>query len=320
MEALWTMGRNVLLFVALAVPGYLLRKTNKLEKNASKILSKVILLVAMPFLVGKGLMTVTLTASLFIEMAIAGALYIVLILACLYGGKAFAAKGLKQKEITQGITAAAMTFANNGFLGIPLVAAVFPDNPTIMMFAVVFNIINQTILYTLGESMVSGAKAKNAFVKMITHPAVIATAIGILFNILKVPTYVPEVLQYSTYLSNLVVPLSMFVLGINLAGIQMKDIFTSPQGYLIVAFRLVIAPVVALGLAFLIRLVYPLSDDLMISFFIANSMPVAAMVTTFAEEYNKDTKMAVTYTMLSAILSVITIPVLYYLLRLILSF
>ena len=49
MDALFTMLKNVILFVALAVPGYLLVKGKLLNAAHSGVLSKLLMYVGMPF-------------------------------------------------------------------------------------------------------------------------------------------------------------------------------------------------------------------------------------------------------------------------------
>lgn len=319
MEALWTMGRNVLLFVALAIPGIIFRKTGKLDAKASKTLSGVLLYAGMPFLVCKSVMEVDFSGDLIVEALIATGIFFVMILLLLFGGKWFAKKVMKLPEESVGVTADSIAFANNGFLGIPLTAAVFGSNSKVMFFIIFLNLANQMILYTLGEVMVSNDKSKISIKGIVTNPALIAFVLGLILNFLKVDTYVPEIMKYSTYLGNLVVPLSMMILGLNLGGYKIKSIFSMPRAYLVTALRLIVVPVVTMALMFLIRKLYPFSDDLMIAYFIGMAMPVAAMVTTFADEFNKDAKSASVYTMLTAILSVVTIPVLYFLLNLVLK-
>ena len=48
------MLRNVLLFVALAIPGYLLVKCGIMKQEQSGVLSKILMFLAMPFLIFSG--------------------------------------------------------------------------------------------------------------------------------------------------------------------------------------------------------------------------------------------------------------------------
>ena len=51
MDALWIMLRNVIVFVALALPGFILVKSKELTQQQSGALSKLLMYVGMPFLI-----------------------------------------------------------------------------------------------------------------------------------------------------------------------------------------------------------------------------------------------------------------------------
>ena len=51
MDALWIMLKNVIVFVALAVPGFILVKSKMLTQAQSGALSKLLMYVGMPFLI-----------------------------------------------------------------------------------------------------------------------------------------------------------------------------------------------------------------------------------------------------------------------------
>ena len=68
MGPLWIMLKNVLLFVALAVPGYVFVKKGMLKAEQSSVLSKILLYVGVPFMVMTTTMNVQLTSALAIEI------------------------------------------------------------------------------------------------------------------------------------------------------------------------------------------------------------------------------------------------------------
>jgi predicted Na+-dependent transporter len=56
----------------------------------------------------------------------------------------------------------------------------------------------------------------------------------------------------------------------------------------------------------------PVDPDMLLGMMIAFACPTAAMATAFADQYNGDTENAVIYTLGNTVLSVITIPLLYW--------
>ena len=63
MDALWIMLKNVLMFVAYALPGYILVKSKLLKTEESLALSKILTYVGMPFLILSSTISIDLTGS-----------------------------------------------------------------------------------------------------------------------------------------------------------------------------------------------------------------------------------------------------------------
>jgi len=60
----------------------------------------------------------------------------------------------------------------------------------------------------------------------------------------------------------------------------------------------------------------PVSADTVIAMFLALAMPTAGLASAFSDQHHGDTENAVIFTLGTTILSIITIPLLYSLLRL----
>ena len=72
------MFRNVLIFVALAIPGYLLVKSGLLKLAQSGILSKILMYLGMPFLVFSGVINnLSFSADMMLTLGVAAGIGIV---------------------------------------------------------------------------------------------------------------------------------------------------------------------------------------------------------------------------------------------------
>ena len=314
MDALWIMLKNVLLFVAYAVPGVILVKSKLLKTGESLALSKVLTYVGMPFLILSSTVSIELTKS-FAKTAITAVVFCIIItFAFFFLTVLLAAKEKEEKK--RGV----MTFSNNGFLGIPLAMAVFKDNPFIVSVAVVFNIINNIMLYTMGAYLISGDKSKISFKKAVINPVVIAFAVGIVLNLIGIKKYIPEVVTFSDGLKNIVTPLSMMILGIKLADVPIKSLFNSKTVYYVSLIKLIVMPVVSVAIGVIVINALNIEVDAIYAFFIAFAVPTASLATTFADQFGGDTHSAVTCTLGSTLLSVLTIPILFYLLNLLIPY
>ena len=275
MGAFITMLRNVIVFVALALPGFLLVKTGQLKAEQSGALSKLLMYVGMPFLILSGTIN-NLSFSnelllILVTTALVGAAYIFLTF--------FLSKSLtvgEKNEKTRGMMRFCAVFANNGFLGIPLAIAVFGADSAVFTVLIILNIITNILMYTLGVYLISGDKSRINLKKAFLNPVLIAFVIGIALNLLRVKEYVPELSTYSTHFSNIVTPISMTILGMKMGTVRFGKIFRSAKLYYVSLLKLVAFPLAIVGALALARTLFPggiVSKDVVLGFFVAFAMP-----------------------------------------------
>ena len=315
MEALLSMFKNVVLFVALAVPGYLLVKTKILNSASSGVLSKLLMYFGMPFLILSGTVNnILFNKELIITIALVAMVGIAFTFVMFFASKPLSA--MEGEEKANGMMRFCMTFSNNGFLGIPLAVAVFGANSPVMTVLVILNIITNILMYTLGIYLVSGDKSKISLKKAFLNPVLIAFIIGVILNLLKVNTYVPEISTFFSHFSGIVTPLSMTILGMKMAEIKFTSLFKSWRMYYVCGLKLILFPCVIVALLFALKKFGAniIDNSMILGFFIAFAMPTAGLASTFADGFGGDTENAVSMTLGTTVLSIITIPVLYWVL------
>lgn len=313
METLLVMLKNVMIFILLTVPGYLLVKGKLVTGKDSHLLSKLLTYVGIPGLILINTLDLEITKEVTLSLlitAIAGTAFVLgtFLLSSLLTGE--------QNTKKQGMLRFCMVFANNGFIGIPLAKAVFPDNSELMAYLIVLNIVMNLTTFTLGAYLVSGDKRSMNLKKALLTPVLMAFVVGIVLNLLGVAQKAPIVRTYINYFKEIVTPLAMLVLGIKLAEVPMKKIFTSRRMYWVSTVRLVLFPVLCVALMLALKYVPGLgvNRNMILGFFIAFSMPTAGLASAFADQYKGDAENAVICTLGTTILSCATIPVLYWLL------
>ena len=146
----------------------------------------------------------------------------------------------------------------------------------------------------------------------------IAFIVGVILNFADVTKEVPEVGTYSSHFSNIVTPISMTILGIKMAGVRFRKICSNLRMYFVSAVKLIVMPVIGVGLMLFLKLFFSINADMVTGFFIAFAMPTAGLASTFSDHYNGDTENAVAFTLGSTLFSVLTIPILYWALCLLL--
>lgn len=301
-----------MVFVALAVPGYLLVKCKELTQAQSGALSKLLMYVGMPFLILTNSIKIDFNGELLLMMGVVALVGIAAIFATFFVSKPLT--DVEKEEKTKGMMRFCAVFPNSGFLGIPLAMAVFGAGSKVLTVVIILNIITNVLMYTLGIYLVSGDKSAISLKKAFLNPVLIAFIVGIIVNLLKVKDYVPEIVTYSTHFSNLVTPISMTILGMKMGGINFADLFKSWKTYYVSALKLIAFPLVIVAFVLALKMALPtITMDVIFGFFIAFATPTAGLASTFSDNYDGDTENAVAFTLGTTLLSVITIPVFYWL-------
>lgn len=327
------MFRKVLMFVALAIPGFVLVKSKALKQEQSGALSKILCTVAMFFFI----MTSTINnVSFAVEdlpilgvSAIIGVGYTLLLFFLSKPLTAMEGKSLMDGELTEevklwnskkrGMLRFASIFSNNGFLGIPLAYEVLGKNSPAIAVLIVINIITNLAMLTLGDHIVSGGKSKLKIGVILTNPVLLGFLIGMVINLTKVHLIVPEITSFTTHFGNLVTPISMTILGMKMAGVDLAKVFTNWKTYYSASIKLILTPTLIIAILFGLKYAFGLhiiDKWVILGTFIAFSVPTAGLASALADKHDGDIENSVVYTLGSTVLSIITIPLLYMLLNL----
>lgn len=100
-----------------------------------------------------------------------------------------------------------------------------------------------------------------------------------------------------------------------LGATSFRTLFQSGKLYYVSFLRLVLFPVAVTAAMFILKAV-PMNvpvESIILGMFVAFSMPTAGLAATFTDEFGGDTENAVILTLGTTVLSVFTIPTLYWL-------
>lgn len=319
MDALLIMLKNVIVFVLLALPGYILVKSKQLKPEQAGALSKVLMYVGMPFLILSSTLKLSFNPELIKTLLIVAVIGILFIMMTFFLSIPLTS-GEKDKK-TRGMMRFCSVFSNNGFLGLPLAIAVFGADAKAVTVVIILNIITNILMYTLGIYLVSGDKQAMNLKKAFLSPVLIAFIVGIALNLLKVTKYVPEITTYSNHFSGIVTPISMTILGMKMGGVQFTKLFTNWKTYYVSLLKLIVFPFAIVGILLGVRAIFSNSfvdEGLIMGVFMAFAVPTAGLASTFSDQFDGDTEGAVAFTLGTTILSVVTIPVIYWALCMIL--
>ncbi len=312
MQEFFVMLKSVIIFVLLAVPGYIAVKTKLFKSEDSNVLSNLAIYVAVPFFIVSSTVSIDLTGEMAINLLLVALFYSVFMVLAIFLAKLFIKKD-NEKGLS-GLERFCVIFANNGFIGLPLAEAVFGPTSPILAYIVVINVINVTMLMVLGSYMFSGDKSSISLKGIVKSPAVIAFVIAIIINLIGVKEVSSEVIYYSNYLKSLVTPISMTILGMKFADVKISALFTSKKLYYISLLKLVVLPVIVIAIMLVINMFVKIDNDIIFTMFIGFATSTASLTTSLADRYKVGEQEASIYVLGTTLFSVVTLPILYALL------
>jgi len=198
-------------------------------------------------------------------------------------------------------------FSNVGFMGFPVVQAIYGAEA--VFFAAIFQIPFNLLCFTYGARLIGGDKLGPIRAKQFLNPMVIATTLA--YVLYLVGWRAPKVLvDFTGFVGSITSPGAMIVLGVSLASVSLKSLFTDWRVYVLSALKLVVIPV-----ATFFALKGFVTNELMLGItVIIMAMPAATNATILAARYDGDQVTAAKGVFVSTLLSVGTIPLLMWLL------
>ena len=298
---------KMVVFLVLMVIGYLLARSGKLDRGAIKALSSLTLNV---FLTGS-ILNSTLGASVELSWSELGTCFLVVWVMQLLGYLIawLVTLPMPVDKEHKPLFELLMSMGNSMFVALPIVDALFPESRAVFyvsLSCLPFNV----LLFTYGVWRLQSGRenARFRFRNILSVPLLAALAALILF--LVKPPLPQAVKGLISTLAGATTPLSMLVIGASLGSVSLLDAFKNGRLYLASAVRLLLIPVLTW---LVLRL---LTDDpvlLMTSTIVAAS-PAAVIITVMANQYDRDAVYTAEGTLQSTALSMLTIPLLVWIL------
>ena len=298
MELLPIYEKMGILFFLILV-GFLAAKGRVLPEGSNRVLSQLVIFITNPCTVlysalsgerllsnGQVLLLTSIAVGAFGVMILLGRLLPML---------------LRCPEKDRNLYRFLCTFSNMGFLGFPVVEAVF--GPDAVFYAAIFNLVFQLVVYTYGVSLFRPGERLEP--KLLLSPMIFASLLAYACYLtgLRVPAPVTEALKT---VSNVNSPLCMLAIGIALAGVPLREVFGNWRLYVIALVRQLLLPLV-LWLALRSFVTEPLVLGVTV---VICAMPAATLTVLFSAKYGGNEKLAAAGVFLTTLLSLGTIPLL----------
>ncbi len=220
------------------------------------------------------------------------------------------AKACAKDRYTRNIYIYGLSFPNFGFMGNAVVLALFP---AVFGDYLVFVLPFWTMIYLWGVPALlipKDGQSKTGIatsLKRLVNPMFVAMLVGMVLGLadLRAPAFAASTLDT---LGSCMSPVAMLLTGLTVSAIDIKKTFRDKGVYLASLFRLVLFPGVFLVLLWLL----PLSEELSLCILCAVAMPLGLNTVVIPGAYGLDTSTAAGMALVSHLLSVGTIPLVFW--------
>ena len=205
-------------------------------------------------------------------------------------------------------------FGNVGFIGIPFASAVL--GPKSLIFVSICCLVFNIIIYTYGAASLKAVAEEqhpdedkgDAFsAKNIINSGTVMSVVTIVVYLLdiKMPDMIDSTLNY---IANCTTFLSMIVLGVSVAQMVPKEVFTRWRLYVFLILRQILVPVLFI---FVMRM-FITNELILKTIAVMAAMPAANMPLMMAKQYGVKEDMISAGIILTTLTSIFTIPAVMY--------
>lgn len=303
-----TLGQMAFLF-SLILIGWVLAKRKIVPENTSSALSKLENWVFLPALVFG-----TFSSNCSVEkIGSLGTLLLgsIAVLAVVIPISYLVSKCCTKDAYIRKIYLYGLCFSNFSFMGNAVVSALFPDY---FMEYVMFTMVLWVGIYLWGApALLIGDSGKQSFrnrMKSFLNPMLIGMVLGVIVGLtgFKLPAFVNTLM---TQAGNCMSPIAMLLTGMALAAIDLKKVLSIKSIYAVSLLRLLVYPIVGIfALVFL-----PFSEAFVLCTVCSLAMPMGLNTIVIPAAYGKDTTFASGMALVSHAMSVITIPIVFWILN-----
>ncbi|MFV0352139.1 MAG: AEC family transporter [Oscillospiraceae bacterium] len=299
MGALWVLLAQIAIMVLF---GFVLHKTHIIDASFRARLSTLLLRAVLPagiLVSGNSEFVPSMGIGVLQAGIIAVGYYVLALVAVVVLSRA-----MKLPSEKSGLFANMSVFANTAFIGFPIASALFGSEG--VLYAVIYNLAFQLFLFTIGVRLLNKEEKFN-WKKFLLDPMMIVSVLAIV--IFFSPFRLPEVvLGAFNQIGQLSAPLSLIIIGSNLAEIKLSSLWNNPLSYVVSFLRMLVFPLAMLGVLWALgmRGVLPASCVLL------TALPVGSTNVILAEQQQKDVRFAASTVLQSMVLMIVCLPIVLY--------
>ena len=284
------------------VPGFIFRKKDILDEHQVDAVTSVTVNLTWPCLVIDA-MQVNFSIDILKQSGYIMAVSMVLFAVIALIGFSVA-KLMRLSSGKRYLMVFALIFGNTGFIGIPVMKALYGSEA--LFFTAIIELVNDIFMFTVGITLIqlSAGKKSKLEPKELLSPGMIGVLIGLILFLADFR--LPEMLGGSVeMIGNATTPLAMFVIGYQLGSMKVRTLLGEWQVYVVIFFKLVVIPVLALVFVKILAEEFSLMEKVIVLCF---AMPAASASVLFSRQYHGETDFATKVVLLSTLCSLAVIP------------
>lgn len=297
MESFLTVGRQIITLYLLMAAGYVLGKVKLIDDRGSLCISNLVMYVVSPCMMLVAFQR-PLERELLHEFVIMLGVALLLHAAFIVLSRLL----IREKDAhRRSLLLFGSVFTNCGFMGYPLMAALFG---TIGVFYGSAYVVVFTVLaWTAGIYMVTHDAGKLSWKHILLNPGVLSVAAAMALYLLSVQ--LPEIVMTPlNYLANMNTPLPTIVVGYQLSHANFGQAFADRRSWTALVLRLLVFPLLSIALCYALRV----DSAVALVTVIAACTPPAALLSMFAQKFGSDTRLSSSMVSVFTAISVLTIP------------
>ncbi len=292
-------AQQVSILYIMVIVGAVADKLGLFTEKTAKACTDLLFYIITPCVIVRSFLTQEFTKETGIKLLIAvGCGFLLHFVAILINIPLYR-KGDKEKNI---IFRYSSIYGNVGYMTLPLTEAILGSEGVFYCSAVVMAF--STMSFTHGVYIMNSDNNKFNARKLILNPGVMSVLVGLPLFLLKVtlPTVIDKPIEY---IASMQTPIAMLIFGTFIAHTKLNDLFQNKKIALVSLMKLIVLPVIMIG----IYKLFGLTGTLLVALTISSCAPTANNTVMFAAKYNKDTSLAAQVVAIVSFISVITMPV-----------
>lgn len=293
--------KEIMSLVLIAAAGYVLRRSDMISHEGNKGLTAACVYICVPCALFNSFQFD------FTPERIAGFWYAVIAILAIYGSF-FVISGIFRRVFSlKPIEYTSVIYGNIAGIILPIVLGVFGSE--YVLYVGICVAIQNTFIWSHGQTALCGS-SEGVVRKVLTHPCVISIVVGFVFMITgwELPPVADKACQA---LNACVSPLSMLMIGMLIAEVDLRSVFGHARIYLIILLRHLIGPMIGMFVAFVLWKCFPVPVDetIYLVAMLCGCAPASAALVQMSQLYDSDPGYASSVNVLSTLFCIISIPV-----------